>query len=427
MFYNSVITRIKTSNLAQDSFWALFGSILGKGLSLLAGILVARFLGTEMYGQYGLIKGTLLNIAVFSTLGLGYTGTRFVAKNTGDSTFGVAHIIRVIYQITIVVSSTMALLIFVFASQIAIFIKAPAMDWALRLTAVIIIFNAINTAQIGILSGFKAFKSIAKNNTYAGIVTFLLSGILTYWWSFDGALWALLASTCFNVAINYFTVRHYNKSFNQNKPKAQVKVKEIISFSIPIALQESMYTIVHFISSYLLITYAGYGELGIFSATAQWSAIILFIPGVMKNVMLSYFSSSDSTFKLRNKMILINGVATFVPWVCISVMSGFIASSYGSTYTNLNIVLIITCMSTIFSSISSVIVYEFISEGKNWAMFFLRLLRDGTSLLLIWFCLPRITIVQGAIVSSSVYTLVGALFMCLLLILSKRYCKNSIV
>ena len=380
-FIAQVVERLKNSALLKDSFWALLGSVLGKGLSLVAGILVARFLGKEMYGQYGILKNTLLNIAVFSTLGLGYTGTRFVAKYLET---GVSKTIRLIYQITIVTSSVMAVAVMVFAQPLAVFIKAPELDGALRLTAIIVIFNAINTSQIGILSGFKAFKEIAKNNVYAGIVTFILSGILAYFWALDGALWALLASTCFNVLINYLSVVRIRKQYAMDETGEPVQAKEIISFSIPIALQESMYFIVSFMSSYLLINYAGYGELGITSAAAQWSGVLLFIPGVMKNVMLSYFSSMDSTVSLRKKLILINGLSTFVPWLLIALLSRFIASFYGETFNNLYLVIIISCLGSIFSSISSVIVYEFISQGRNWTMFFLRLLRDGLSLLMAW-------------------------------------------
>lgn len=417
LFYR-ITNRIKESNLLKDSFWALLGSVLGKGLSLFAGILVARFLGKEIYGQYGILKNTLLNIAVFSTLGLGYTGTRFIAKYLETN---VSKTIKLIYEITLIASSLMALVVFAFSPQIAVFIKAPSLSGALRLTAVIIVFNAINTSQIGILSGFKAFKEIAKNNIYAGIVTFILSGIFSYYWALDGALWALFLSTFFNVIINFCSVQSIKGRYEQKKVILEhIQAKELIAFSIPIALQESMYSVVHFLSSFILISYAGYGELGITSAAAQWSSVLLFIPGVMKNVMLSYFSSEESTTPLRKKLILVNGFSTFVPWLLITIGSKIIASFYGDSFNNLSIVIIITCMSAIFSSISSVIVYEFISQGRNWAMFFLRMLRDGMSLLLAWICLSKVSSIQGSILSASVYTFVGGLFMILLLIISKR-------
>ena len=53
--------RLLNSKLFKDSTWALLGSVLGKGLSLVAGIAVARFLGKEIYGEYGMIKNTLFH------------------------------------------------------------------------------------------------------------------------------------------------------------------------------------------------------------------------------------------------------------------------------------------------------------------------------------------------------------------------------
>ncbi|HIX44931.1 MAG TPA: oligosaccharide flippase family protein, partial [Candidatus Barnesiella excrementipullorum] len=48
------LDRLKQSSIFKDSFWALLGNVLGKGLALIAGIVVARFLGNETYGEYGM-------------------------------------------------------------------------------------------------------------------------------------------------------------------------------------------------------------------------------------------------------------------------------------------------------------------------------------------------------------------------------------
>ncbi|MBR6227274.1 MAG: oligosaccharide flippase family protein [Bacteroidales bacterium] len=417
--FNTQKQKLKNSPLFKDSFWALLGSVLGKGLSLLAGIIVARFLGKELYGQYGLIKTALFNIAVFSTLGLGYTGTRYIAKSYSDNKGGIRQIIRIIYKITLIASGVVALCVLVYAKPIAVFLKAPEMDNALRLTSIIIVFNAINTTQIGILSGFKEFKEIAKNNTFSGIITFLSSWILVYFWDFSGALIALFISMLFNAIINLLSINKVLKTIPQRSSELVTTTKEILSFSIPIALQESMYTIVYLASSYLMIYYGGYGEMGILSAASQWGAVMLFIPGVMKNVMLSYFSSSESTTSLRKKMLLINGSCTLIPWFFVLVLSKFIASFYGESFVNLNLVLIISCAHSVFASLSSVIVYEFVSHGKNWQMFFLRLCRDGLTLLLSWWCLANIKTVQASILSSGSTTFFAFVFMLVLLFLSK--------
>lgn len=412
--------RLKHSPLFKDSFWALLGSVLGKGLSLLAGVMVARFLGREVYGEYGLIKSTLLYISVFSTLGLGYTGTRYIAKLYENNQNEIKHIIRLIYRITYASSALMALVLLLFAEQVAVIIKAPEMSPALRMTAIIIVINAVNTSQIGIMSGLKMFKRIAINNTYAGVLTFLTSTLFTYYWGLEGSLISLFVSMLFNAWINYISIRNYCVSF-EDKRHSVYSTQEIVSFSIPIALQESLYSVVAWLGSYLIIVYAGYGELGINSAALQWSSVVLFIPGVLKNVVLSYFSSSDNRSSLRNRMIVVNLLATCIPCVIIAAFSSIINTFYGSTYTNLNIVLIISCSGAIFSSISSVIIYELISIGRNWSVFLIRLSRDICVLGLSWFFLSRHYNIQASILVNIVSVSVYAFFMFILCYSIKYY------
>ena len=405
--------RLQNSPLLKDSFWALLGSVVGKGLSLLAGMMVARFLGQEIYGEYGLIKSTLLYVSVFSTLGLGYTGTRYIAKAYTERKDEIRHIIRVIYRVTFASSVLMALVLFIFAQQVANVIKAPDMTFALRMTAVIIVINAVNTSQIGIMSGLKMFKRIAINNTQAGVVTFLTSAIFTYFWGLNGSLSSLFVSMLFNAWINYVSIRNNCDSFEDRRDSVY-STREIVNFSIPIALQESLYSVVTWLGSYMIIYYAGYGELGINSAALQWSSVVLFIPGVLKNVTLSYFSSSDNSTLLRNKMILVNFLATFIPCVFIAAFSTIINDFYGPSFTNLNIVLVISCSCSIFSSISSVIIYELISLGKNWSVFIFRLSRDMSVLCLSWFFLSQHYHIQASVLVNIVTASVYAIFMCIL-------------
>ena len=219
-FIKEIILKLKKSPLFKDSLWALLGSVIGKGLSLLAGIIVARFLGNEIYGEYGLIKTTLLNISVFSTLGLGYTGTRYVSRALADYKNEVRFIVRIVYRITLISSTLMAIVLFIIAQQVADLIKAPDMTVALRMTAVIIVINAVNTAQIGMMSGLKQFRQIAINNTYTGILTFVTSTFFTYLWGFNGALISLFVSMFFNAIILKIAGNKYiPKGYNIDKTK----------------------------------------------------------------------------------------------------------------------------------------------------------------------------------------------------------------
>ena len=77
---NNLLTKLKKNQLFKDSVWSLFGNVVGRGLALVSGIFVARFLGKDIFGEYGIIKNTILTIGVFSTFGLGYTTTKYIAE-----------------------------------------------------------------------------------------------------------------------------------------------------------------------------------------------------------------------------------------------------------------------------------------------------------------------------------------------------------
>lgn len=70
---------IKQKVFFQDSALMLLGNGLGNGLMLVAGIIVARILGNDLYGQYGLVKTTMFYIASLSTFGLAFSITKYVS------------------------------------------------------------------------------------------------------------------------------------------------------------------------------------------------------------------------------------------------------------------------------------------------------------------------------------------------------------
>src|SRR5216683_7526188 len=66
--------------LARGAFWSLVGTVLSRGLGLAAGIFVARTLGKEGFGQFGIIRGTVEMFGIFAGFGLGLTATKYVAE-----------------------------------------------------------------------------------------------------------------------------------------------------------------------------------------------------------------------------------------------------------------------------------------------------------------------------------------------------------
>ena len=422
-------SRIYKSALFKDSFWALSGNVIGRGLALVASIVIARLLGKDIFGMYGLIRTTLLSVAVFSTFGLGYTATKFIAEYAKKQHDRVRAIIRNIMQITIFTAFVFATLLFIFCKQIAIYLEAPTLYNAIRYLAVIVIFNSITTTQIGMLAGFKKFKAVARINLINGIFMFVCSVILTYYFGLSGALLALLLAQILNCLQNYIEVNKSVKLLNiKNEDKKYSIKKELITFSLPMALQEMLYSILTWTIPILLVKFSNIGEVGLYNAAQQWSSVILFIPGTLRNVILSHISSAtdnhEQQVKLLNRMLLINFLSTFIPFVIVFAFSGFIEKMYGESFVSLKTVLNVSVFTTIFSCMSGVLYQYFLAANRAWTAFWCRL-GNGIIVVTLFVYIIKLTGDENSALCMAQSTVITQFFFFILLYCLFRYYERK--
>lgn len=403
-----LIRSIRRNSLFEDSFWALTGNAVGRFCALVSGIVVARLLGKDIYGEYSVIRNTLFIIAVFSTLGLGYTATKFVAEYAGKC--NVTRLIRTINHITLCASGLIATIIFVLADEFAMLLKAADLASALKLLAIIVVFNAVTTTQIGVLAGLKAFKELSVNNIHSGLMTLAATCILTCSYGFEGALWALLIAQIFNCILNSRSVKRLSRPFPESNLGTQGLTKKIMAFSIPIALQESLYSLSHWAILVLMANFSSYGQIGINSAVFQWINVLMFIPGVLKNVILAHLTGLSEYGIERRKtlktMLNINFLGAFVPLIVVVACSKYIVGFYGPSFVKMQPVLLIGVLSTVFNSIAGVFNQEFISLGRNWLVFFIGICREAIYVAVSYLLLVNWDGVnRGALYVSSAYTI----------------------
>lgn len=408
----SIINNLKNSKLFKDSFWAVFGNGIGSALFLSAGILIARLLGKDLYGEYGVVKSTMLYIASFATFGLGFTSTKFISQQVSENKSYIRSIIIDSMLITLVFSSLIAILLLIFAEPIAEFANAPSLSFAFRVLAIIIIFKALTTTQIGILSGLKSFRTIAVNSMVSGLFMLIACIPLSYFWGLTGALSCLFLSQVFNFLINQVSIHKINISL-LGQIKQDFKNK-LVAFSFPVALQESSFTICNWCAIILLTKYASVGEMGLYSASSQWNAIILMIPSLLTNVVLSYLSSSVNNKtehkKTVAKMLLINFFCTLIPFVFVFFLADFIASFYGPSFGAMSKLLRLLTFATIFECCSSVFKSELMAQGRTWMLFSLRCIRDVILILTAYLVLSQTSGQNGAFHFSLITVSVSAGF-----------------
>lgn len=414
---NSLIQRIKQSRMAKDSFWAVFGNGLGNFFLLLAGIGIARLLGKDLYGEYGVVKTTMFYMAAVATFGGHYTSTKYVADYLKRDSSKVKAIVYAALKITIYAGFILFILLLALAEPLSVFLKEPRLAIPFRFLGIIILVRGIATTEGGVLGGFKAYKELGINNILAGTILLVLGIVLTRFWGLTGSLIALLISQIVLLGLNSRIVYRLIKPLPNDNDNY---VKEIAKFSFPVVLQELTYSFCNWGSTIIIARFASMGELGIYTAAAQWNAIVAFFPGLLTNVVLSYLSDSEDKNthnRTMKRMILINLVSTLIPFLIICALSDFIVSFYGNSFDGLQIVLNVIVFSSIISAVSTVLQSNLLSEGKNWRLFIARLVRDFMNVAILYFFLCQNND-NAALKMAIIGLCIGACYLILLFLMS---------
>ncbi len=400
------------NKLIVDSIWALLGNIIFKGLSLFAGIIVARILGKDIFGEFSIIKSTFISLGLFVSFGLGYTATKFVADYKDKYPEQLRGIFHFIQKSVIIFSSLICCIVLVFAKKIAVdILENEALGQYLALVSILVILNSLNLLYIGFLAGLGLFKKMAKVNTFIGFFAFTTSVAFTYYLGLKGALLALVFVQGMNVIINYRLIRKQIRNVKQIKNKKTNK--KILTYSLPIAIQEAVYAVMSWLISFLIIYFSSFGELGMYIAAIQLNAVILFIPGILRNVVLSHLSEVQNDNKkhrsILNTILIINFLATLVPCAIIFMFNDYVASLYGESFSGLGNLIRISIFTTIFVSISNVYAQAYMSKNLNWTMLSFRIIRDiGTIILFVILINQNIMGARSMIISNLI---LGVVFM----------------
>ena len=125
----------------SQSFWIVLGNVISKFTLLIATIFMAKYLDKEEYGQFGIIKSTILMFAMFAGMELGMTATKFIAQYRFSQKRKLERIVGMSTFFAIVISILISFLIYLFAIPIAHQINAPNLNAEIKISAFILFFS----------------------------------------------------------------------------------------------------------------------------------------------------------------------------------------------------------------------------------------------------------------------------------------------
>jgi O-antigen/teichoic acid export membrane protein len=313
----------KAQSLFKNSLWSIFGAIISKGLLFISWIIVARILGSDGYGQFGIIRSTVLMFTSFAGFSLGITASKHVAEFIDENKIRTGKIIGLTMAFGIAMGLIVGILFYFAAPWLAIHsLKAPEIIDELKIGALILFFSSLNGAQVGALQGFMAFKVIAKINIIQSFVSVPLFILGAYYMGVNGTIWAFAFSYVFICILSYFSIKREAKSH-----KVQIQYVNswsekgiLFNYSLPSFLGGIMVTPIKWISDSILVSSSGFSEMGLFTAALTFNNIILVGAGMMSAPFISIMARDKNDDK-NSKFSRFNIIA---PWA----IGVFIASPF---------------------------------------------------------------------------------------------------
>jgi len=378
-FWFKIMQSPNALRMVNGAFWSLSGAIISRGFTLISSIFIARLLGTKGFGEFGIIQSTIGMFGMFAGLSLGMTATKYIAQFRNVDKEKTSKIISLTVFIATIGSAIISVILFLMSHWLATnTLASPKLTSILQIGSLYLFFLSIVGLQNGILAGFEAFKTIAFRSLISGISTFPLMVGGVYFFGLKGAVWGLVGSSLINVILNYIVI---DKIYNINGIK--IIKKNIFSeksllyeFALPAFLAGIMVGPVSWACNTILINHpSGYSEMGVYNAANQWLAIILFIPGSLGSILLPLLTNlnqEENSIKYKQMLkynLVVNIFIASTISLFVIIFSHLIISSYGTSFSTGQPVLVILALTAILISYNSVIGQAIASKGKMWIGF----------------------------------------------------------
>lgn len=379
----ALINQYRSTSLGQKFIsgvaWSFGGSALSKFLVLLGGILTARILDKDAFGQFGMVKSTVSMFVILGSSGLGLTATKYIAEYKEHFEEKVFRIHLLTSRAATILGIVLVLLMFFGADILARdILSSPELERPVQFGSILLFFTIVNATQNGALVGLGKFKDIAINTLFGGLAEAIFMVLGAYWYGVIGAISGLGLGFIVVYLLNFSSLRRGLELYRRSPNREAFKVRDLsllFSYAFPATLSSVLVIPSFWLVRSFMVRSFGYSELASFEVADQWKTIILFIPVAVSQVVLPFLSgikegdgdpeSNGKFWKFLKINLLLNFGVTLVLVLGVLLLSPYILSFYGGGYQDTS-TLVLLCIATIPISCSSVVGLSIASRAKMW-------------------------------------------------------------
>ncbi|OGL39386.1 MAG: hypothetical protein A2042_10015 [Candidatus Schekmanbacteria bacterium GWA2_38_11] len=346
-------------------------NIMGKGILYLtsskvifaiSGFLVhiglARILGVEAYGIYGIIMAFLGITYTLYQPGVQTSVSKFAAEDISR----IAAVLKAGLKLQITLSIALTSLIFAIAPLIALFLKDNSLTPYIRLASLVIIPAALDTVYLASLNGARFFGKQAISVICHSITKLVLVFvIILLGFKIKGVLIGMITAT----VMGMFISKNFCKFEDKNE---EFGIKKLLVFTTPVLLYVFCVTSIAsldllFVKSILQSN----KEAGLYTSASNISKLPFILFSSFQTVLLPSVSRAFSLnnmelFKkyinqtLRYLLLLMFPIVTILSATSGTVIEIFYSNKYSGAASALSILLFGGAFSIILSILASVII-----------------------------------------------------------------------
>ncbi|MFA5556121.1 MAG: oligosaccharide flippase family protein [Flavobacteriaceae bacterium] len=277
----------KNNSNTVQAFWVAFGSVISYGFILLTSMILSRYFAKGDYGTYKQVMYVYSTLLVVFTLGLPRAYSYFLPRIPLSE---VKDTINKITYLFFLLGMLFSALLYFGSSSIALFLKNPDLDYAIKLFSLVPLFMLPTMGVDGILATFKKSRYIA---IYKGLSSFFQLVCVSVPVIFFNGTYetAIVGFTISSLLI--CIVALYLKSMpvrNEKKLKSSVKYKDIFSFSVPLLFASLWGILMNSADQYFISSYFGKEVFAEFSNGWMDLPFVSMIVGATSIVLLPVFS-----------------------------------------------------------------------------------------------------------------------------------------
>ncbi|MFA0254822.1 lipopolysaccharide biosynthesis protein [Vibrio breoganii] len=282
--------------------WTALDSLGTQGIALVISLILANILGPNVFGLVAILT-IMVNIAnVFVNSGFNLALIRKLDRNEADYS--------TTFYFSLVVSIVFYLILFIFSPSIAIFYQQPELLSLTRVIALTIIINAFAAIPKVKLTVALNFKTQAKAN----LVALIISGSVALILAFLGyGVWALIFQQLILAIVNVL-ILNLIAPWRPKEKFSNKSFKELFGFGYKLLLSSLIDTIYRNIYGLIIGKQFSAQQLGIFNQADKLSSVpAMTLTGVIQKVTYPMLSSMQhDTKKLDETYLLTLKFSAFI-------------------------------------------------------------------------------------------------------------------